>query len=97
MSKKIQKFLRESRPDTPCLVVDLDIISNRYADLVQALQGAQIYYAMKANPAREVLSRLHTLGACFDAASIFEIEACLNLGIEPDRIAFGNTIKKQII
>ncbi|MEC7943518.1 MAG: type III PLP-dependent enzyme [Pseudomonadota bacterium] len=95
MSKKIQQFLRESRPDTPCLVVDLDIISNRYADLVQALQGAQIYYAMKANPAREVLSLLHTLGAFFDAASIFEIEACLDLGIEADRIAFGNTIKKQ--
>lgn len=95
MSEKIQKFLRERRPNTPCLVVDLDIISKRYADMDQALPGAQIYYAMKANPAREVLNRLHTLGAHFDTASIFEIEACLDIGIRADRVAFGNTIKKQ--
>ena len=96
MSEKIQNFFRECRPDTPCLVVDLDIISKRYDELAKALPGAQIYYAMKANPAREVLNRLHTLGARFDTASIYEIEACLDIGIGADRIAFGNTIKKQM-
>jgi D-serine deaminase-like pyridoxal phosphate-dependent protein len=27
MTKKIQKFLAESRPPTPCLVVDLDAVA----------------------------------------------------------------------
>ena len=35
------------------------------------------------------------MGARFDAASIFEIEQCLDIGIAPDDISFGNTIKKE--
>ena len=95
MTVKIRKFLEERQPDTPCLVVDLDVIVQRYADLVRALPNAEIFYAMKANPAKEVISLLHGLGACFDTASIFEIEACLDLGIGPERMAFGNTVKKE--
>ena len=94
MTARIRKFLEERQPDTPCLVVDLDVVTQRFDDLRRALPGAEIYYAMKANPAREILTRLHALGAHFDTASIYEIEACLDVGIGPDRIAFGNTVKK---
>ena len=41
-----------------------------------------------------MLERLLALGACFDAASWEEIEMCLEAGATPDRISFGNTIKK---
>ncbi|MGB0631987.1 MAG: type III PLP-dependent enzyme [Alphaproteobacteria bacterium] len=95
MTVKIRKFLQDRQPDTPCLIVDLDVVAQRYSDLARVLPGADIYYAMKANPAREVVSLVHSLGARFDTASIHEIEACLDLGIGPDRIAFGNTVKKQ--
>lgn len=95
MTAKIRKFLEECHPDTPCLVVDLDVVAQRFHDLRRALPCAEIYYAMKANPAREVVSLLHSLGAYFDTASIYEIEACLDVGVGPDRIAFGNTVKKQ--
>ncbi len=95
MTAKIRKFLQGRQPETPCLVVDLDVVSDRYAELSRALPGAEIFYAMKANPAREILSLLHALGSQFDTASIHEIKACLDLGIGPDRIAFGNTVKKS--
>ena len=95
MTDKIRHFLAERQPDTPCLVVDLDVVAQRYTDLVRVLPGAEIYYAMKANPAREILSLLNSLGGRFDAASIHEIETCLDLGIGAERIAFGNTIKKE--
>ena len=95
MTAKIRKFLQGRQPETPCLVVDLDVVSDRYAELSRALPGAEIFYAMKANPALEILSLLHALGSQFDTASIHEIEACLDLGIGPDRIAFGNTVKKS--
>ena len=55
---------------------------------------AEIYYAVKANPAQPILSLLSRLGSKFDAASIFEIEQCLDVGVSPERISFGNTIKK---
>lgn len=94
MTDKIRKFLEERRPETPCLVVDLDVIAENYRDLERALPQADIFYAVKANPAKEVLKTLLPLGAFFDTASIYEIETCLDIGASPGRIAYGNTIKK---
>lgn len=94
MTDKIRKFLEERRPDTPCLVVDLDVVARNYTDLARVLPQADIFYAVKANPAKEVLTTLLPLGAYFDTASIYEIETCLDIGVSPDRIAYGNTIKK---
>ena len=50
---------------------------------------------MKANPAPELLALLASLGSCFDTASVAEIEMVLAAGATPDRISFGNTIKKE--
>ena len=87
MTEKIRKFLDERRPDTPCLVVDLDVVSKNYTDLERALPQAEIFYAVKANPAKQVLAKLLSLGSCFDTASIQEIETCLDIGAPPERIA----------
>ncbi|MAI49076.1 MAG: ornithine decarboxylase [Rhodospirillaceae bacterium] len=95
MTDKIRRFLTDCRPDTPCLVVDLDVVARNYSDLERALPEAEIFYAVKANPAKEVLTTLLQMGAYFDSASIYEIETCLDIGASPDRIAFGNTIKKS--
>jgi ornithine decarboxylase len=54
-----------------------------------------VFYAVKANPAPEILSLLAELGSCFDAASVPEIEMVLAAGATPDRISYGNTIKKE--
>ncbi len=95
MTERISRFFAEQRPETPCLVVDLDRVEENFRRLRRTLPLARIYYAVKANPAREVLSRLHRLDACFDAASIYEIERCLEIGASPEHISFGNTIKKE--
>lgn len=95
MTDKIRRFLEERRPDTPCLVVDLDVIAQNFRDLERVLPQAEIFYAVKANPAKEVLTKLLALGSCFDTASIYEIETCLDIGAPPERIAYGNTIKKS--
>jgi ornithine decarboxylase len=54
-----------------------------------------VFYAVKANPAPEVLTLLARLGSCFDTASVVEIEQTLAAGATADRISFGNTIKKE--
>lgn len=92
---KISCFLAETQPPTPCLIVDLDIVADTYRRLEQAFPFAAIYYAVKANPAREILAVLSRLGARFDAASIYEVEDCLALGIEPGRLSYGSTVKKS--
>jgi ornithine decarboxylase len=94
VTPKIERFLTDRQPETPCLVVDLDRVEENYRTMVAAFPQARIYYAIKANPARPVLERLVALGANFDAASWEEISMCLEAGATPDRISFGNTIKK---
>ena len=94
MTPKIAQYLADQRPATPCLVLDVDRVEENYRALSAALPLARIYYAVKANPAAPILMRLVRLDSHFDAASIEEIEMCLDAGAWPDRISFGNTIKK---
>lgn len=94
MTPKIARFLAAHTPATPCLVLDVDRVEENFRTLRAALPLAQIFYALKANPAPAILSRLAVLGSSFDAASLEEIEACLAAGAPAQRISFGNTIKK---
>ena len=96
MTQKIARFLAERRPPTPCLVFDLDVVEQNYQDMRHALPDAQIYYAVKANPAPEILSLLVDLGSRFDTASVAEIRMALAAGARPEDISYGNTIKKQV-
>jgi ornithine decarboxylase len=95
MNRKIAHFLAKKNPETPCLVVDLDLVAANFTALERAMPWAKIYYAVKANPAAPILSVLNHLKSFFDAASIYEIEHCLQIGVAPDRLSYGSTIKKQ--
>ncbi len=95
MTAKINRYLAERRPDTPLLVVDLDVVANNYRALRRYLPIADVYYAVKANPAPEILKLLTGLGSSFDTASRGEIEMVLAAGASSERISYGNTIKKQ--
>lgn len=92
---RIRRFLAEAAPATPCLVMDLDVVEERYRSLAAALPGVAVYYAVKANPSPGVLARLAERGSMFDVASPAEIDLCLAAGVQPSRISFGNTIKKR--
>jgi len=94
MTPKIARFLTQHQPATPCLVLDVDRVEENFRTLRNALPLARIYYAVKANPAHQVLERLVGLSSHFDAASIEEVEVCLDAGATPGAISFGNTIKK---
>jgi ornithine decarboxylase len=99
VTERIREFLRNRREhgkdDGPCLVVDLEVVRDNYNAFAKALPDTRVFYAVKANPASEVLSLLAQLGSSFDTASVPEIEMVLAAGATPDRISFGNTIKKE--
>lgn len=79
---------------TPCLIVDTDVVRKKYAEMQDSFPYATIYYAVKANPEEQVIRCLDELGSHFDIASVFELDKLLSLGVAPERMSFGNTIKK---
>ena len=80
---------------TPFYLYDADVVMRRIRAVQEALQGqAQVYYAVKANPARPILDLLVAAGSKFDVASRNEVQMVLDAGADPSRISFGNTIKK---
>ncbi len=92
---KIARYLAAAELPSPCLVVDVDIVAHNFEELARSLPQARIFYAVKANPADEIVSRLARLGSSFDTASMGEIDLCLSHGVSADRLSFGNTIKKE--
>src|SRR3954447_18362092 len=95
MTARIRDFLRNRTDEGPCLIVDLDVVRYNYQAFAKALPDTRVFYAVKANPAPEVLKLLASLGSCFDIASLPEVEMVLAAGATAERISFGNTIKKE--
>jgi ornithine decarboxylase len=95
MTERIRQFLRQRNDEGPCLVVDLDVVKDNYNAFAKALPDTRVFYAVKANPAPEVVALLAKLGSCFDVASPSEIDLVLAAGATPERISYGNTIKKE--
>jgi ornithine decarboxylase len=95
MTARIREFLKKRTDEGPCLVVDLDVVRENYSAFAKSLPDSKVFYAVKANPAPEILKVLAGLGCCFDVASLVETEAALAAGASPDRISYGNTIKKE--
>ena len=91
---RIKKFAKDK--PTPFVVIDTQIIAKQYDDMVRSFPFANVYYAVKANPAKEVLTLLRDKGSNFDIASIYELEMVTSIGVSPDRISYGNTIKKRV-
>ena len=90
---------------TPVVVIDHDVIRANYASFRKHLPKVQAYYAVKANPAPEIIQTLHKAGASFDVASLPEfMQVYENIKHQPakerqdyvwDKIIYANPIKPQ--
>lgn len=81
--------------ETPFVVIDTEIIDEAYTEITKGFPIADIFYAIKANPAPEILTLLRDRGSSFDVASRYELDKLLAIGnVSPDRVSYGNTIKK---
>ncbi|HEX6149369.1 type III PLP-dependent enzyme [Nocardioides sp.] len=79
--------------DTPRLYVDTDVVADAYVALESALPGVRLHYAVKANPAAEILARLQRLGCAWDVASPGEIRDVLTAGGRPEDLSYGHPVK----
>lgn len=91
--KQIKRFSQNK--ETPFLIVDLKKIEKMYDQIIENMPFVKVHYAVKANPMDEVVVALKNKGSNFDAATVYEIDQLLRLGVEPERISYGNTIKKE--
>ena len=83
------------KQETPFVLIDTQMISQAYDDLRAGFEFAKVYYAVKANPAVEIIDLLKEKGSSFDIASIYELDKVMDRGVSADRISYGNTIKKS--
>lgn len=81
--------------ETPFVVIDRQIIADAYDQLGNCFPFAKVYYAVKANPAIEIIELLRDKGSSFDIASIYELDKVMSAGVGAERISYGNTIKKS--
>jgi ornithine decarboxylase len=68
--KQLQSIARKH--GTPVVIIDHDVIRKNYAEFKKHLPKVQAYYAVKANPAPEIVRTLYKAGASFDVASLPE-------------------------
>ena len=88
---------------TPLVVVDHKVLRDNYSQFRKYLPRVQAYYAVKANPAAEIVKTFYDAGASFDVASMAEFlavhEYVKDLPEEQrqnfiwDRIIYANPIK----
>ena len=88
---------------TPLVVVDHKVLRENYAQFRKYLPRVQVYYAVKANSAPEIVQTFYEAGASFDVASVAEFltvhENIKDLPDEQrqdfiwDRIIYANPIK----
>jgi ornithine decarboxylase len=89
------RFLEFSQAlETPNIVINLRTIKQNFVKLRDSFPYAHIYYAVKANPGGQVITMLDSLGSNFDIASRYELDHVLSLNIKPEKLSYGNTIKK---
>jgi ornithine decarboxylase len=101
--QKLQALAREH--GTPLVVVNHDAIRENYAIFKRHLPRVQAYYAVKANPAPEIVRTLYKAGASFDVASLPEFQLVYELirGRSPrerqefvwDKIVYANPVKAK--
>jgi len=81
--------------ETPFVVIDTEIVDEAYTEITKGFPIADIFYAIKANPAPEILTLLRDRGSNFDVASRYELDKLFAIGdVSPERVSYGNTIKK---
>jgi ornithine decarboxylase len=79
--------------ETPCFLVDRGLVLEKYQEVKASLPGAEVFYAVKANPHPGILGVLARAGCGFEVSSSLELEGALAAGASPDRIISHNPVK----
>lgn len=80
---------------TPFLVMDRDVIRRKFREFQEAIGQARIFYALKANPHRQIVRLLLELGTDFEVSSPEELSFLLSHSVPPQRLISSNPVKTE--
>ncbi len=84
-----------ARHGSPLLLVDCDVVRERYRRLAAALPGVDLHYALKPLPDLAVIAALKEVGGYFDLASGGEVDLVRSAGVDPERCIHTHPIKRD--
>jgi ornithine decarboxylase len=87
-------IVRDMHCPTPFLLVDLNIVREKYRRLQSALPQVEIFYAMKANPEPRIVQTLVEEGCGVEVTSSAEIGRLFDFAVPSTKIISSNPIKK---
>jgi ornithine decarboxylase len=90
---KVLKFIASTDTPSPYLLIDKDLLGDKVSLIGRKIQNAKVFYAVKANPDKEVVRFLDGLGMDFEIASEGELAILSSLGVNGDRIISSNPVK----
>jgi diaminopimelate decarboxylase len=99
-SKDLLKFVEQAGLLEPFYLYNADVLRARSTQILQDLQSlpaksVSVHYAMKANPAKKLLSLLRDLGFGLDVVSGGELHRGLEMGFRPEQIVFSGVGKSR--
>lgn len=90
------KIIDEARAltyPTPFFYTSKEILKYNYYKFIHLFDNAEVYYALKANSDPRIIGYLNELGCGFEAASMYEIDILLDVGVDPNKIIYGTSVK----
>lgn len=82
--------------ETPYFLMDGEALKANVEAYRQALPpDTEICYAMKANSEEPVLRLLNEQHCSFEAASIYELALLRKIGVKPEKIIYGTSVKPE--
>jgi len=90
---KVLDYIALSDETPPYLLMDRDLVAEKVSLIGKGIRNSRTYYAVKANPDKEVLKLLNGLGTGFEIASEGELQILAELGVGPERIITSNPVK----
>ncbi len=85
--------LRRIHHQTPFLACDVGVVEESYRQVQRHLPAFTIHYAVKCNPAPQVLRALAAQGCQFEVASIGELSLVEAIGAPGSAVLFSNPVK----
>jgi ornithine decarboxylase len=90
---KALRYLDREKIETPFLLIDSDTVKEKVSLIGRSIKNSKVFYAVKANPDREVLRFLNEFKLGFEISSEGELEILTSIGVEPERIISSNPVK----
>lgn len=91
----VKKIIENTSSLNSFFLIDIGAVIRRFKLWMMNMPNVHMYYAVKCNPDRMILSTLLHLGVGFDVASKEEITLVKSLGAPKDKIIFANPVKEM--